>query len=170
MIAEDSVHLSSRAEDICFSSALELRKLSVEMAGRTKRQLDIVSRSLEPSVYDTQDFLDVAKSLALSGRGRIRILVLEPAALISRGGHRLVDLTMRLSSFMEIRSPGPDQPEFSEAMLIADRLGVIHQKYADRYEGIANFHAPRRAVQLAESFEALWRHAEPVPYFRRLML
>jgi hypothetical protein len=156
--------------DIHFSSPDELCKITVEMAGLSRRQLDIVSRSLEPAVYATVDFVDAVKNLVLSARGRVRIIVLDPIPLISRGNHRLVDLAMRLSSFIEIRRPGEYHLEFNEAMLIADRLSVVHRKYSDRYEGMANFQAPRLASTMTENFEAIWQHAETIPHFRRLML
>lgn len=140
------------------------------MVKSASRRVEIISKSLEPQVYDTPDFLEAAKRLTISGRGRIRILLLDPEALISRGGSRLVDLAMRLSSFIEIRKPGPDDAEFAEAMLIVDRIGSIHRKYADRWEGIAYFNSPRLAVQLSERFESLWQNSETDPHFRRLML
>lgn len=140
------------------------------MVGKARRQLDIVSRSLEPAVYGTQDFLEAAKALALTPRGQVRILLLDPEALLARGGHRLVELAMRVSSHMEIRRPGPDHQEFNEAMLIADRRGVIHRQLSDRYEGVANFHAPQWAARLSDNFETIWQNAEPDPHFRRLML
>lgn len=159
-----------RSGDIPFFSSSELGSLSVEMVGGARRRLDIVSHSLEPAVYDTEAFLEAVKKLVLTPRGQARILVLDPEALISRGGHRLVDLATRVSSRMEIRRPGPEDQEFNEAMLIVDDVGMIHRKLSDRYEGVANFHAPLRAAQLLESFESLWQNAEADPHFRRLML
>lgn len=161
---------AGRSGDIPFFSSAELGELTVEMVGAARQRLDIVSRSLEPAVYDTVAFLEAAKKLVLAPRGQARIVLLDPAELLSRGGHRLVDLAMRASSHMEIRRPGPDDLEFNEAMLIADQRGVIYRKLSDRYEGVANFDSPLRAAQLAESFEALWQNAEAVPHFRRLML
>ncbi len=169
MSAADGVRAGSDTEDIPFSTVLELGKLSLNMVEGACRQVDIVSRSLEPAVYNAPEFLDAVKKLLLSGHGRVRIVVLDPASLIAQG-NRLVDLAMRLSSYMEIRRPGPEQGDFNEAMLIADGLGWIHRQHADRYEGIANFHAPHKAALLAERFEALWQNAETVPHFRRLML
>ena len=162
----------SGAEDIHFSSSLELANLSAQMAGRARRHLDIASRSLEPAVYEAKEFLAAVQKLVVSGRGRarVRILVFDPEALLSRGDHRLVNLAMRVSSYIEIRRPGPDHQEFNEAMLIADRTAVIHRRQSDRYDGVANFHSPLRAAHLSESFEAVWQNAEPDPHFRRLML
>jgi len=170
MIEDDNVALGLGSEDVPFSSSLELRRLSVAMAGGARRQLDIVSRSLDPLVYDTGEFLDAVKKLVLAQRSRVRILVLDPESLRARGGHRVVDLALRVSSHMEIRRPGPDHSGFNEAMLIADRMGVIHRQHSDRYEGIANFRARPWAARLSESFDLLWQNAEADPYFRRLML
>jgi len=171
-MASDTERSDFGTEDIPFSSRLEVANLTAQMAGRVRRHLDIVSRSLEPAVYETKEFLEAAQRLVVSGRGRarVRILLLNPEALLARGDHRLVNLALRVSSYMEIRRPGPDHVEFNEAMLIADRMGVIHRKLSDRYEGIANFRNPQRAAHLSDSFESIWTHAEPDPHFRRLML
>jgi hypothetical protein len=172
MMTSDSEHADCGTGNIPFSSSLELAALSAQMAGRVRRRLDIVSRSLEPAVYETKEFLDAVQKLVVTGRGHahVRILVLDVEALISRGDHRLVMLAMRVSSYMEIRRLGPDQQGFNEAMLIADQVGVIHRMVSDRYEGVANFHDPLRAARLSESFELMWQNAEPDPHFRRLML
>jgi hypothetical protein len=171
-MADDTGRPGLQSEDIHFSSRLELADLTAQMAGQARRHLDIVSRALEPEVYETQAFLAAAQRLVVSGRGRgrVRILVLDPEALLSQGEHRLVGLAQRLSSYMEIRRPGPDHQEFNEAMLIVDGKAVIHRKQSGRYEGIANFHSPVRAAHLSEGFEAIWQNAEPDPHFRRLML
>ena len=140
------------------------------MSGQTQRELDIISRSLEPLVFDTREFIAAIKNLVLSHRGRVRVVVLNPDTLVSRGGSRMVELAIRLSSYIEIRSPGEIHREFNEAMLIADRLGVIHSENSERYVGLANFHAPRMAALLSENFESIWHYAENIPSFRRLML
>ncbi len=170
MIADESTHAGANGEDILFSTSSELGQLSVAMAKVARRRLDIVSRRLDPSVYETRDFLETVKKLVISGHVKVRILVLDPASVISLGNHRLVDLAMHVSSHMEIRRPGANHLDFNEAMLIADNMVVIHRKYADRYEGVANFNAPREASIMAESFESIWQHAETIPHFRRLMI
>ena len=171
-MANDSERPAPGAEDIRFSSSLELANITAQMAAQARRHVDIVSRSLEPAVYEGAAFLAAVQRLVVAGRGRgrVRILVLDPEALLSRGDHRLVNLAMRLSSYMEIRRPGPDHQAFNEALMVVDRTGCIHRPLSDRYEGVANFHSPLRAAHLAESFEALWQPAEPDPHFRRLML
>ncbi len=170
MSEEENAPASKKDGNIPIASSADLCKITVEMAELCRHRLDIVSRSLEPMVYDSQGFLDAVKKLTVTNRGSVRIIVLDPSTLISRSGHRLIEMALRLSSYMEIRRPGEHHAGFNEAMLIADRLMVVHRKYSDRYEGMANFHAPRLAYSLTENFEAIWQNAETIPDFRRLML
>lgn len=156
--------------DIAIATSQQLRQLSVAIVSQTRRLLDISSRTLESVVYEDAEFIDASKKLALSSRGRIRLLVLDPDTLIAQGNHRLLELALRVSSHVEIRRPGPNHRDFNEALLIADRSAFIQRKLADRYDGVANLHAPLRAAELAERFELLWQHGEAIPHFRRLML
>ena len=170
MSKDERIVVGQADGDIPVLTASEVSKISAEMVGLSKHQLDIVSRSLEPLIYNTPAFIAATKNLVLNRRGRVRIIVLEPANLVSNGNHRLVDLVMRVSSLMEIRRPGEYHLAFNEAMLIADRRQVVHRKHSDRYAGVANFNAPRLASNLSETFEAIWQNAETPPDFRRLML
>ncbi len=171
MIDDDDNTLSSKPEgDISIASYAELHDITLAMTRPSKRQLDIISRSLEPAVYDARDFLDAVKNMILTRRGKVRIVVLDPGTLISRKDHRFVEMVTHLSSYMEIRKPGEHHAEFNEAMFIADRQMVVYQKHSDRYEGMANFNAPRLAASLTENFDTIWQHSVTIPDFRRLML
>ena len=170
MIDVANAPISNTEGDVTIASFAELHNITLAMTGTAKRQLDIISRSLEPVVYDTKDFLDAVKNMILTHRGKVRIVVIDPATLISRNDHRLVEMAIRLSSFMEIRKPGEHHAEFNEAMLIADRKMVIYQKHSDRYESVANLNAPRMAASLSDNFDIIWQHTVTIPDFRRLML
>lgn len=170
MSEPDSEAASRDGHEIHIESLQQLREVSLQMVQGTFRHLDIVSRSLDPAVYDTPEFVQAVRALALGKRSRVRILLLRPESLLSRGGHRLVELAMRLSSHLEIRKPGPDDEDYNEGLMIVDSRIGIHRPLADRYEGVANFKSPAWAARLSESFERLWQNAEPDPHFRRLML
>lgn len=170
-MSEPASESSSRqGHEIYIESLQQLKELSLQMVQGTTRHLDIVSRSLDPAVYDTPEFVQAVRALAVTKRSRIRILVLQPESLLSRGGHRLVELAMRLSSHLEIRKPGIDDEDFNEALMIVDGRAGIRRALADRYEGVANFKSQAWVARLSESFERLWQNAEPDPHFRRLML
>jgi hypothetical protein len=149
-------------------SSDKIRDLSLAMVSQARRLLDICSRHLDPLLYDNPPFVDAVKRLALASRmSRVRIIVLDPGPLVSRG-HRLIELAGHLSSFIEIRCPGPDHRDFNEAMLIADETGFIHRLMADRFEGAASFDDPPEALELLRKFDEIWERGEPDPNFRRL--
>ena len=87
-----------------------------------------------------------------------------------RRSQRLVNLSRKLSSSIEIRQPHPDYRHFNEAFLVADECGLIHRGFADRYEGMANFYAPIEARRKLAFFTEVWERSEVNPEFRRLNL
>ncbi|MGH8507353.1 MAG: hypothetical protein ACREVH_01340 [Gammaproteobacteria bacterium] len=146
------------------------REAMLRMVTRSRRTIDIVSRHLDPLIFAEEDMVDAFKQLVLGNRNvKIRILILDPAPLLHRD-HRLIELAQRLSSFFELRTPAPEHRSYNESMLIADQKGYVHSRLSDRYEGVANFHAPDAATELLRRFDELWQTALPDPNFRRLSL
>lgn len=158
-------------EDIrSFSSAAELHEVSLEALRASRRHLDIISRNLEPMIFDTREFVLAVKSLVVNNpKSQVRIIVLRPD-MLKGVQHRLVDLSLRLNSFISIRRPSREDWEFNEAMLICDRRHLIHRKLADRFDGVAYFDAEGRAAQQLRKFDELWEYGEPDPNFRQLFL
>ena len=157
-------------EAITFDNSDELRAIVLRMVTDCARTLDITSRHLDPAIYDHADFIEAVKQVALNNRlARIRIIVTDTGPMISRG-HRLLTLSTRLSSYIELRKPGRDYRHFNEAMLIADKRAYCHRQFADRYDGMANFDDQRRASDLTGKFEEIWERADIDANFRRLHL
>ena len=146
----------------------DLARYSLAMAEQCRRKLDIVSRHLDPVLYDTDEFCAALKRLALGGRrAQIRLWIIDARPLITTG-HRLVDLSNRLPSFVEIRAPGRQHRGFNEALMLADNQGYIHRQFSDRFEAQANFADRRVAAILGERFDDLWERGLPETRFRRL--
>jgi len=148
----------------------ELKAASLAMVQQCHRSLEIISRHLDPAVYDNDEFSTALRQLALQSQYvRIRILIQDPASLISRG-HRLLELAARLSSFFEFRVPGREHQNVNEAVLIADAVGVIHLPVADRYEGQVDFNNHQLAGELRRRFEEIWAKAQPDLNLRQMKL
>ena len=144
------------------------RLLSVQMARQASAQICIATRHLDASIYDTDDFVDAIKQLVTrGGRATVKILI-KDAAPILRRGHRLVTLAQRVTSFIEIRRPGPQHESFNKAYYLVDRCGYIDRTFSDRFEASANFNDPRTVRALCDSFEDMWHAAEPEVNLRRL--
>lgn len=153
-----------------FATRAQLRDWSRILAAKATLSIEMLSRELDPDIYDTEAFVALVRALAVSrSRARVRILVQNPGAAVARG-HRLIDLAQRLSSFVEIRKPAKQHEDCNEAMLIVDGLAYVYRLQADRFEGVANPDGPRRARLLRARFDEIWQYAETDPNFRRLSL
>ena len=148
----------------------ETRHATELMVGQAQSSLDIISRDLDPFLYDQENFLDLLSRLCVRNRrARIRFLVQDPTTPIKRN-HRLIELGRRLSSSIEFRQPHQDYRYYNAACLIADRCGLIHRSLADRFEGTANFYAPVAAGRELDFFTEVWERSETHAEFRRLYL
>jgi len=160
--------LGVSGDEIALESSAQMRAIALAMARQCQGELDIASRQLDPAVYDTDAFVEAVKKLVLGSRyARVRILINSPEIVIKQG-HRLVALALKLTSFIDIRTPAPEDQDSNQAMFIADRTGYIHQQLSDRYEGSADFSNRGRAGELLRSFDLLWEKAAPDPNLRRL--
>ncbi|MGD8616791.1 MAG: acyltransferase [Gammaproteobacteria bacterium] len=140
------------------------------MVAQAQDSLEIFSRDLDAALYTRGPFLDAINALCYRNRkARIRFLVQEPVDAVRRSP-RLVELSRKLSSSIEIRQPHPDYRHYNEAFLVADGCALIHRGLADRYEGCANFYAPVEAQRKLDFFNEVWERSEGHPEFRRLYL
>jgi len=157
---DDSVHRVT-----AFDDARLAHRMLAEQARRTLR---IVSRDLDARLYDDPPFLEAVRALATSSRyARIEALVQDPEPAVKRD-HRLIELTRRLSSFIEVRVMGEDFKEFNEAFLVADERGYYYRSQADRPEGELCFNGALRARELTRVFNDIWQVSEVDAQFRRL--
>ncbi len=147
-----------------------VRDVSLSLATQARRSLDIVSRHLDPTLYDTEAFGNALRELVVgSQRAQVRILLLDSAPVVTRG-HRVVELARRLSSYLAIRGPGLEHKDLNEAWLVADATGFVYRRFSDRFEATANFNDRRHAGHLTNRFEEIWQRAQPDPNLRRLHL
>ncbi|HEX6929041.1 MAG TPA: hypothetical protein VF267_07310 [Gammaproteobacteria bacterium] len=146
------------------------RAAALEIAQLARRQLCIFSRELEPQVYDTPEFLEAVKHLAISGsRSEVRILLID-AARATREGHRLVELARRLSSSFEIRKPHRDYLDMAETFIVADEKGLLFRKLATRWEGIVDSDDPMLARDKLKLFNDIWQRSHVDPETRQLRI
>ena len=81
------------------------RRASLALVQQGRRSLHILSYDLAPAIYDHVDFIEAVSVLARhSHHSQIQILVQDIGQLISHG-HRIIELSRRLSSTIAIRQP-----------------------------------------------------------------
>jgi len=152
------------------STAAENRAAALEIAQLARRQLCILTRDLEPQVYDDPDVLEAIKNLALSGsKANVRILLMD-SARATKEGHRLIELSRRLSSSVEIRKPHRDYLDMAEAFMIADEKGLLYRKLSTRWEGIVDPSDPLQAREKLKLFNQIWQRSHGDPETRQLRI
>jgi hypothetical protein len=148
--------LGETNELVPLDTADEHRLATQQMVEQCRRSVHIISRDLDPAVYDFPEFTEALTRALLEGRRmKVRVLV-HDAQTIVRHGHRLLQVAARLSSFVEIRTPGPDHKDYNGGMFIGDVRGFVTRRTAERYIGEANFNDARDASLLLDEFEEMW--------------
>ncbi len=166
----DTLRFGEDSEPIEVESSKEILQASVALVGQTRRTLEIVSRHLDPAIYDTREFADALTQCMLnSRRAQVRIILMDSTP-IAASGHRLIPLAQRLSTFIEIRNPGRQHASYNSAFLLADQVGSIFRVLADRFDGVVNFGDRRAAQRLSDMFEEMWPLAVPDPNMRLLTI
>lgn len=158
---EDEFSIELREENRCAVT---------RMAEQGQSSIDIVSRELDPDLFDTKDFIDAVKTMVLNNhRSRIRILVFNPKRIVSRR-HRLLDLARTLTSNIDIRVPSYEHMNFSEMMFITDATGYLHRLYPGRYEASVNFNDKRVSGNFRKQFNEMWEKAVQDTNLRKLAI
>lgn len=140
------------------------------LADQASRSLLLHTENLEPAVYDRPSFLEAVSRLARSHKhARIWILVQDSGQAV-RSGHRLIELSRRLSSRIRIRRPGQEYRNFHETFLLADTSGYLYRKNPGRYEGVANFNDPGKVADWEKYFMEAWERSETDLETKRLYL
>ena len=160
--------LGVESQSITLDGSSDNYAIALTMLQQTGRTVSILSRQMDGRLYDTAEFSHALSQLATRHpRCQIRVLLKDVEHLV-KYGHRIIELSRRLSSTIGIRTIHEDYREYNETFMVFDERGTIKRRYADRYEGIANFNDPGQARELLTFFDEVWNISEPDPGLRRL--
>ncbi|WP_051081807.1 hypothetical protein [Thioalkalivibrio sulfidiphilus] len=147
-----------------------IRQFIHHRVAEARRRLWILSPDLDAFIYNDPDLVDAVSALARRSRhADVRILIQDSRSLPS-GGHRLVDLALRISSRIHLRRQPPDETRLDESMVLIDSGGYLHQRRAADPVAMADAYAPPRVQTLEGRFRTFWTHAMPDPELRRLKI
>lgn len=147
-----------------------LREAAAALAAAAQREIMLLSTDLQAQLYDQQPFLDAVRRLATSNRrARIRVLVRDVERAVKEG-HRLVELALRLSSFIEIRRLAEDDAASEHCFLLVDRKLLLYQPTAITRYAELDRQAAAKGRRLGHEFDAQWERAAPDPNLRQLWL
>jgi len=156
MYTFDNYELGVTDDSVTIESRDEIRFATIKMVQQSRDSIEIISRDLDSQIYDTQEFIDAVRRVVLENHhARVRIIVIN-AKVIIKQSHRLVNLAMDLSTFIDIRKPSIEHSGFNEAIFLADGCGYIHRLKSDRYGGTVNFNDRRNTRYLLDHFNEMW--------------
>lgn len=162
--------LGETATPLDLETREENQLATVHLLRQCRHSLDIVSRELDPMIYDRPEVIEAIRQMILTRqRCRVRIVVFN-ARTIAQRGHQLLQLAGDLSSFIELRQAAPEHNDYPAALLIADVCGYLRRPQSSRYEASVCFNDRRQAQVLLNEFEMLWTAARSDVNLRRLAL
>lgn len=149
----DSLSLCDSDQLLSVGNREDCYRVIESMSQQARHSLYIFSDDLDPELYDTGHFIDsVRRIVASEPNASVNVLFYSVDKLIHRG-HRLIDLSRRLSSQVKLRQLSR---AYNHAFFVADQCGVVDRRVADRFEGTASFNNPGRAAQLIAFFNSTW--------------
>lgn len=160
--------LGEETGDLLLESFEDNQLAALSLVRQGEATLDIFSRDLEPRIFNTLEFSEAVKDMALKNKNiKVRVLVIDPDFAIKHG-HSLINLSRRLTSYIEVRKVHEDYTSIPEAYLVVDHRGVLHRNLASRYEGTVNYNLPMRAADLLRTFNEIWEKSRSYIDFKQL--
>jgi hypothetical protein len=166
----DTLRLGSSTLEFGLESRSELCAVTLALAEQARHTLLLHIEDLDPAIYDQGPFVDALSRLARShSKVRIRILIQDARSAVQQGS-RLIELSRRLSTYIQFRRPPTEYRDCHESFLLADNSGYLYRPNPGRNEAIANFHDPGKVNDWEKYFQEVWDRSEPDPEIRRLYL
>ena len=160
--------LGNTAKPFLISSRKENYSLLLDMLNQAQQDVVIFSHSLDGQLYDTTEFIEALRQLALNNKhSQSRILIQEMDFLV-KNGHRIIELARRLPTSIEIRKVNHQFDHINTSYAIVDRKGIVLRNDAYRYDAKVDFHDPRLAKDLLKQFNEMWEQSEPSMEMQRL--
>ncbi|MDF3936341.1 histone acetyltransferase HPA2 [Pseudomonas citronellolis] len=146
------------------------RAHALALMQQATRSLCLYSPDLEAWLYNHSSVQEACTRLLLRHpQNRLRILVRDSARPVKEG-HRLLNLSKRLSSNLHIRLLNPDYPSLEQAYLLADRHGLLLRGEPALPAGYAHYNDPGRVRQLQAQFDQAWDTSLADPNLRSFLL
>ncbi len=166
-----SEHVSETDENLILIDELEdFNNHSLKVIEASRREILIISKTLDPALFDTESLYQKVLDMARSDRNaRVKILVKDIRPIVERG-HRLLNLARRLSSKVEMRKLLGKTERDSISYVIGDRKQLLYLHEDQIYNWFVNYEGAVESKGLADEFDYLWDTQSEVHPSLRIML
>ena len=162
--------LGESNEQQSFDSRIDNREIILHLCRQTRQEIRIFTPDLESSIYDHPDLIRSLTTLATRHRQSVIRILVKDAGQAIKNGHRLIELSRRLTSSILIHRMPNNIENRETAYLIADNAGFCHKHAGNLYNGQFNFNDKLKARDLIKSFDEAWEHSRIDPEMRRLFI
>jgi len=155
---------------IRFEGREEAIPLVLSLAQSAKRQICIMGPNIDGPLFDTIEFVECIRRLALSSpRTEIKVIAQETKSNVQRG-HRIIPLGQHLTSSIHIRKPDSQHSSIQNILVLVDDFAYLKCPRANYYQGTACFYDRLEVRRLRSQFDNIWLHASPDISIRRINL
>lgn len=147
-----------------------LQQAAIALLAQAKREVFIMTPDLEHERFDNDAFCEALSAFARSSRyTQTKILIANPQLAIE-DGHRVIKLIRRISSLIEVRQLHEHDIEHSQAMVVADNIGLLRCTNRDPWQGSLLPKGTPYAQQMRDYFVECWERADEINDFRELKI
>lgn len=155
--------------DIQLNGAEEIRESVVDLSDNTLRSIKIFTPDLEHSIYNHDLVRECLISFTRGNRhAQIQILA-DDLTSAMHNGHRLIQLSQKLTSAMIIKSTPDDYKHNSISFILFDQTTFIFKPDASSHNAIQS-NCKHRANKLLEFFTPAWEQAQQDIQTRRITI
>jgi len=166
----DKLRLAVDSGEHPLGSRADNYRVFLNMLQQSDTCIDIFSQHLDHKLYDTPEIIaQLQRFLRRNAHAQMRLLLRDPRHLVTHG-HRIIELSRRLSSYIEIRQLAETCYAHIESFSLFDRRGILYRPNSEQFEGWFSFHAPVRVKSETEFFNEAWELSLPCQETRRLYL
>jgi len=153
-----------------FHDEAQFLALHRNMLSQARRRIWIMANSINAAVLNDEQFhQSILQLVKNNAQAEIRIL-LEDEKTSQNKFSPLINLTQRLTSYVEIRTLPRTTHKFSEWVTLVDFSAGIYRKTLESYSGFATYDSKLIAQRLITKFDDHWQFAKPSVEFRRLAM
>jgi len=148
----------------------ELISLIASMVKQGSRSVYLLCSDLNPELLDNEKIRESFSYFLRKNPNSNAKILIQDSAKITRYGHRLLALSRRLPSHIEIRKISRDFSEIEEFILTVDGTGSILKTSLEQLEFTTQFNSKAKCLEKNNLFDNIWRHSELDPNLRALSL